>query len=179
MKHFPIAIAQAVCILALSVFASGCATEEGRPISENGQALKFQVIRAIATKEPQSLPTIIPIDPWAAAFKPSYTVNPTYQQVAPKPSWSHLIVECKISGVTRLLQFTSHDVQLVDGRGIAYETFFLATGANTWGLYSTYCLDKPADREWRLKWIFTIPDDAVDGATIRFQERQYPLTIGE
>jgi hypothetical protein len=182
---------------------TGCATDTGRPLSANGQPLQLQIKHATVTSQAQTFYGGIALPDFAASVSAGNTtyngrVENIYGQHTPKPSESFLIVEFKISGVLRTLQLAPGDVFITDGKGGFHQTLgvrfpddkwypfdfltvspesakakkVIVSGINTWTINAQY--------SWEYeKWIFSIPHDAVNGATISLQGNKYPLKIDE
>jgi len=122
-----------------------------------------------------------------------------YEEHVPKPSEIFLIVEFQITGVRRTLQLTPEDVVVSDGRGGLHKTIacqFLQD--KKWYPFDFMTISPENAKEkqvivsgfstieiqakyrWKYeRWIFTLPADAVEGATIALQGKSYPLTLNK
>ena len=188
--------------LVMGLLLAGCATDTGRPLSENGRPLQLQIVHTRVTSETQ-------IFKGGIAFRATPTLlgseNSTYRgpvkevhnSVVSKPSESFLIVVFKIAGVTRTLQLTPSDVFVVDNKGVFHQTLGtkIFSESPQWYpfLYTTilpesstgdkliqdstsaYTFSQDCPRSEQ--WIFSVPDDAMQGATISFQGIKYPILL--
>jgi hypothetical protein len=165
-----------------------------RPISANGRPLTFQVVRTSITREPQSTEQVsialTGFDLQAASSQRGYTYHgPTaedihYQPIPLTDSESFLLVEFSVSNVKRLLQLSTEDVKLIDGRGSAHRTLgCIGHKENSWfPLNSEELNPKSAGRGSppnRGTWIFKVSTDAISGAVIQFQNATYPFTVAK
>jgi hypothetical protein len=173
--------------LALTLFFVGCVSEEGRPISANGQLLTFHILRASVTRYPQLSEqmeiALTGFDLGAASSQSGYTyrgpMQPhfNYAQIGLQPSESFLIVEFSVSNVMRKLQLSAKDVKLIDGKGSIHQTLGCASSQkeNAWSSFDSQELGPKTNND--IKWIFIIPTDGIIGAAIQFQNSTYPVPV--
>jgi hypothetical protein len=184
-------LARVLLIVAGLGMIHGCssgAMDQGSPIAENGQPLGFQLTNAAVPKGPQYIrhvEIVLGEDFLKAATSggtysgPTQT-NVTYPAISPKGLQSFVAVEFTLSNVARKLALTTKDVEFIDGAGSAHQSFALADPekASAWVGFSGVTISPQRSGPDVERWIFTVPNSAMKGSSIRFQGTLYPLTIG-
>ena len=126
-------------------------------------------------------------------------VENIYEQHIPGPTEIFLILEFKIAGVARTLQLAPGDVTVLDGNGRPHGTLaaqFLDNGK--WYPFDLMTISPESAKakqiivsgfdayevgakyRWQYeRWIFVLPADSLDGATISFQGMRNPVTLSK
>ena len=171
---------------------AGCSTyREPAPLSKNGCPLSLSVIRAFVPNEPQFeiITEHVNLRFSSGNASSSYT-GPVKsdKQILSAPQHSPVVVEFKITNVTRNLLMKPEDFQLFDGKGGVHEAKFERdrsegkANRNRWNLLEpTYLFPKAKfDNVAPISVLFRdIPDNAIEGSSIHFQGSAYLLPIGK
>jgi hypothetical protein len=167
-------------VIALSLIVSSCSTEE--PVAR-AQPLTFQVIRASNTTAPQFMLEInFEAVPPGRGVVPVPEATMSSKPITRSSAESFIILDFTLSGFTQQvprINVSDFPIQLIDKNGTVYTAL---------GEYEPILQYPSTDKPWvplgslligpgeTKRFLFKVPDNTINGMSVSFQGKQYPLS---